>query len=126
MSKIIRVTLFSIALLCSSVAASIAETSHWMPAKDVKAYIQKLNKQGSVPTKLNCGRDLNRSRAGVMHIKVQVTHVKKPGVNWYWAISTNIRKKDRELKAKGYKVVSRSGATSLNGGFVVKCVIWHK
>lgn len=105
-----------------------AETSGWITDTSIKAYMNKLGKQGQYPTKIRCINDGGRTDSSVMHVKMKVTHKKqtKPGVSWTWGIQTNTYKAERELKAKGYRLASKSTAASPNGGFVVKCVIFHK
>lgn len=125
------VTLFTSMLLVlshSSFVSAAAETTGWISDKNIKAYMDKLGKQGRYPTKMKCTGDGGKTDSSIMHIKMKVTHKKqtKKGVSWTWGIQTNTYKAERELKAQGYVLASKSSVHSPNGGFVVKCVVFHK
>lgn len=105
-----------------------AETSGWIRDSNLKAYMDKLGKRGLYPTKITCADDGARTDSSIMHVKARVTSKKqgKPGVSWTWGIQTNTNKAERELKAKGFSLASKSTAASPNGGLRVKCVIFHR
>lgn len=114
-------------VMAATAGAQSAQTTEWMNSVQLKKFSNQMGRKGYFPTKIKCKR---KSSVGGLAdpVLVRLTYETKykKASRWAWAYSGNLHKLKREYKNNGYKLVSRSSFSSLNGGFILKCGLWHK
>ncbi|MBO6919957.1 MAG: hypothetical protein JJ858_16135 [Rhizobiaceae bacterium] len=126
-SHFLAVVLTSTFLLTSAPLSQAAQTTEWMNSTQLKKFSNVMQRKGYFPTKIKCKR--KPAVGGIADpVLVRMTYETnyKKASRWAWAYSGNLHKLTRQYKASGFKLVSRSSFSSLNGGFILKCGLWHK
>lgn len=126
-SHMLTAVLASSILLASASFAQAAQTTEWMSSSQLKKFSSIMQRKGYFPTKIKCKR--KAAVGGIADpVLVRLTYETKykKASNWAWAYGGNLHKLTRQYKAHGFKLVSRSSFSSINGSFILKCGLWHR
>lgn len=123
-----RIILIMAAAAILAAGPAYGEDSGWMPLSRVKAHLQKLKRENSLPVAIDCRNDSPVAAAWKPFVRIQ-TRPNTSGTQW--SIIAQVEFRDFQpgspfdKNRPNWRVASRKVVQGGGGGTKLFCTIWH-